>query len=149
MQAEKLRECEPIAVDMGQEEPDHEWDRSNERVSGVSKGRCERAQTRPLTPSRCAAWARSKGSRPSRVDTVEAVPSSGFGRSLTGGGIVSPVQVGHGGLCKLSVSTLLVRRVSHGRWPTRIRICAARSESSAHDSRGREERTRDAQRANA
>ena len=49
MQAEKLRECEPIAVDMGQEEPDHEWDRSNERVSGVSKGLCERAQTRPLS----------------------------------------------------------------------------------------------------
>ena len=48
MQAEKLRECEPIAVDMGQEEPDHEWDRSNERVSGLSKGLCERAQGRPL-----------------------------------------------------------------------------------------------------
>ena len=48
MPAEKLRECEPIAVDMGQEEPDHEWDRSNERVSGVSKGLCERAQGRPL-----------------------------------------------------------------------------------------------------
>ena len=84
MPAEKLRECEPIAVDMGQEEPDHEWDRSNERVSGVSKGHCERAQGRPLSAPRRSSTrtigsvntTMSRSSRAPSANTIDEWPKS-------------------------------------------------------------------------